>query len=267
MEKAILISEVKNLKYATPEYSRLYFGVEFCQNLIPSVEDLNRVVEFISKNKMEFTFVTPFLTNAGIKKIKLLLNFITKVKPDAEIVINDWGLLGLITREYPGLNLSLGRLLSKQKRGPQILNLLGKVPEDMIRHFQQSNIDSSVLSNFLVSRHIKRVELDNLFQGISRPFPSLRGSLYMPFAYVTTTRICLFSLRKDNADRISRVISPCHKKCRERVFMLKHKKMPADLLLKGNTQFFKNEQLPDNLEDLSVDRIVDEPEILELWKD
>lgn len=43
--------------------------------------------------------------------------------------------------------------------------------------------------------------------------------------------------------------------------MLQHKQMPADLLLKGNTQFFKNEQLPDNLKDLSIDRIVYEPEI------
>lgn len=261
MEKAIFISEVKNLKYISQEYSRLYFGAEFCQNLIPSAEDLNSAMEFISKNKMDFTFVTPFLTNEGIKIIKPLLKLVIKVKPDAEIVVNDWGLLGLINREYPGLNLLLGRLLSKQKRGPQILNLMGKVPEDMIRHFRQSNVDSPVFSNFLVSKRIKRIELDNLLQGISRPLPSLKGSLYIPFAYITTTRICLFGLRKDNADRISRVIAPCNKKCREGVFMLRHKKMPADLLLKGNTQFFKNEQLPDNLDDLNIDRIVYEPEI------
>lgn len=266
MEKAILISDVENLKYVSQEYSRLYFGAEFCENLIPSAEDLNSALEFISKNKMEFTFITPFLTNEGIKRIKPLLNLITKVKPDAEIVINDWGLLRLINREYQGLNLSLGRLLTKQKRGPQILNLLGKVPEDMIRHFQQSNIDSSALSDFLISRQIKRVELDNLLQGIRRPFPSLKGSLYMSFAYITTTRLCLFSSLDDKIDKPLRAITPCNKECQAHAFMLRHKQMPVGLLLKGNTQFFKNEQLPDNLEDLSVDRIVYEPEILKPWK-
>lgn len=261
MEKAILISDVKNLKYVSQEYSRLYFGAEFCENLIPSAEDLNSVLEFISKNKMDFTFVTPFLTNEGIKKIKLLLNLVAKVKPNAEIIINDWGLLGLVNREYLGLNLSLGRLLTKQKRGPQILNLLGKVPEDMIRHFKQSNIDSSVLSDFLVSRQVKRVELDNLLQGISRPFPSLKGSLYMPFAYITTTRLCLFSSLDDKIDKPLRAITPCNKECQVYVFMLRHKHMPADLLLKGNTQFFKNERLPDNFDDLNIDRVVFEPKI------
>jgi hypothetical protein len=261
MEKAVFISKIENLKYATQEYSRLYFGIEFCQNLIPSAEDLSSVLKFVSEKKMKFTFVTPFLTNEGMGKIKPLLSFIIDNQPEAEIVINDWGLLGWINREYSGLNLLLGRLLTKQKRGPQILNLLGKVPDTMVQHFRQSNVDSAILSRFLITKQIKRVELDNLFQGIIRPPPSLKGSLYMPFAYITTTRLCLFSSCENKVNKHSRAITPCNKECQGYGFRLQHKQMPADLLLKGNTQFFKNECLPYNLDGLNIDRIVYEPEI------
>jgi hypothetical protein len=37
--------------------------------------------------------------------------------------------------------------------------------------------------------------------------------------------------------------------------------MPVKLLLKGNTQFFINEVLPDDLEALKIDRLVFQPRI------
>lgn len=261
MEKAIFISKIGNLKYVTREYSRLYFGIEFCQNLMPSKEELGRILEFISKKEMDFTFVTPYLTNEGMKKIKPLLSYIIDVQPEGEIIINDWGLLEWIGQEYFDLNLVLGRLLTKQKRGPRILNLIGRVPDNMVQHFRKSNVDSLILTDFLISKQIKRVELDNLLQGISRPPHSLKSSLYIPFAYITTTRLCLLSSCEDKVNKPLRAISACNKECQKYTFRLAHKKMPIDLLLKGNTQFFKNERLPDNLNDLNIDRIVYEPEI------
>jgi hypothetical protein len=261
MEKAIFISKVENLKYVTQEYSRLYFGIEFCQNLMPSKEELGRILKFVSENKIDFTFVTPYLTNEGMRKIKPLLSWMINGQPKAEIVINDWGLLRWICREYFDLDLVLGRLLTKQKRGPRILNLMGRVPDTVIRHFRQSNIDSLILSNFLISKQIKRVELDNLLQGISRPPHSLKASLYIPFAYITTTRLCLLSACEDKVSKPLRAISGCNRECQRYTFKLQHKHMPTDLFLKGNTQFFRNECIPDNLNDFNIDRIVYEPEI------
>ena len=259
MEKAIFISKIDNFKYVTQEYSRLYFGIEFCQNLMPSKEEIERILKFVSEKKMDFTFVTPYLTNEGMIKIKALLSYIIGVQPKSEIVINDWGLLEWINKGYVDLNLVLGRLLTKQKRGPRILNLIGRVPDAMIQHFRESNVDSLILSNFLISKQIKRVELDNLLQGISRPPHSLKGSLYTPFAYITTTRLCLLSSCEDKVNRPIRAISACNQECQRYTFRLAHKNMPVDLLLKGNTQFFRNECFPDNLKELNIDRIVYEP--------
>jgi hypothetical protein len=261
MEKAIFISKINDLKYVTQEYSRLYFGIEFCQNLLPSKEEIGQILRFIFEKRIDFTFVTPYLTNEGMEKIKGLLSCVIDAQAEAEIVINDWGLLEWINQEYPGLNLALGRLLTKQKRGPRILKLIGIVPDTMIQHFRKSNVDASAAIDFLIERQIKRVELDNLLQGISRPPHSLKGSLYIPFAYITTTRLCLLSSCENESDKYLRMVSACNRECQRYTFKLTHKNMPVDLLLKGNTQFFRNERLPDNLDDLNIDRIVYQPAI------
>jgi len=43
MEQAIFISKIENLKYVNSKYTRLYFGNEFCQRLIPRKDGRGRV--------------------------------------------------------------------------------------------------------------------------------------------------------------------------------------------------------------------------------
>jgi hypothetical protein len=261
MEQAIFISKVKDLEYVTLQYSRLYFGIEFCQNLIPTMEDLEYILRFISEKEMYITLVTPYVNNRGIEKLKLLSEYLITHQPQSEIVINDWGFLNWIHKRYPNLNLVLGRLLTKQKRGPRILKLIDKVSETMVEHFRQSNVDSSLLTEFLINKGIKRVEFDNPFQGLSRPSHSLKGSLYTPFVYVTTTRFCPTTLGEKRINKPLRAILPCNKGCQRYTFRLTHTQMPVELLLKGNTQFFKNEYLPKDLDQLTIDRLVYQPTI------
>ena len=261
MEQAIFISQVNNLKCVTGDFSRLYFGIEFCQNLMPDTKGLEKVLRYVFEKKKEFTFVTPYLTDKGMEKIKSVLSYLIDRRVESEIVVNDWGLLRWLSREYPDSNLVLGRLLNKQKRGPRILNLAGKVPGNMFAHFQKSNIDSRMFSDFLKRKGVNRVELDNHLQGLDRPKNSLKGSLYFPFAYITTTRFCLINACLRDNSKALRGIYECSRSCLENVFKLQHKHMPVDLYLRGNTQFFKNEHIPENLSALNIDRLVFEPEI------
>ena len=261
MEQAVFISKIKDLDCVTQKYSRLYYGAEFCEHLAPSCEDLDQVVRFADGRNMDFTLVTSFLTDEGLRRAQRLLGRLFQIKPHSEVVVNDWGLLGWLNREYPGFGLVLGRLLTKQKRGPQILSLKGRVPDAMVDHFRRCNADSAVLRDFLAENRVKRIELDNLLQGIRRPADALPGSLYLPFAYITTTRLCLANSCEDRTHKPYRAIVPCHQECQKHSFRLRHKQIPVDLLLKGNTQFFKNERLPDNVSDLNIDRIVFEPEM------
>lgn len=259
-ENAVFISSLKNLDLVSASHTRLYFGVEFCERLIPSREELSCALAFAHKNKKDFTFVTPFVTDAGIKKLAPLLDHLASKASAAEIVVNDWGLLNILKeRSWQG-PIALGRLLTKQKRGPRIMNILDKLPQGAVEHFRQSNVDVPVLAGFLSRNGVSRVELDNLLQGISRPDPALRGSLYYPYAYVTVTRYCLAAFSKNRAGSL-RSIPECRKECQEMEFELSHPGMPVKLLLKGNTQFFENAVLPENLDLLNIDRLVFQPKI------
>ena len=260
MEKAIFISNTKNLELITREYTRLYFGIEFCERLIPSTEELSYILNFTIANNMDFTFVTPFVTDNGLKKLEPLIEYLVNFEKQVEIVINDWGFLSLLKKRKWNGPLVLGRLLTKQKRGPRIMNVLHKLPKAAVEHFRQSNIDVPILSDFLIENGIYRVELDNLLQGISRPNSLLKGSLYFPYAYVTVTRYCLIASSVSKTT-IFRSISPCNKECQNHEFELSHASMPVKLLLKGNTQFFRNDNLPNDLESLNIDRLVFEPKL------
>lgn len=261
MEHALFITKLSNLKYWGRKYNRLYYGTEFCENLLPTKDELIKVIKFTKQNKLNLTFVTPFVTNKGIKTLLQLFKLLEDKMPSSEIVVNDFGVLNLLDKSFDFSELILGRLLNKQKRGPQILDLLGKMPEEALEHFRRSNIEVPILQDFLIKHNIKRVELDNLLQGLLVDSLNMKKSLYMPYGYITTTRYCLANGSKDEAKKDWIAIFPCKKECQGFEVVLTHKSMPVPLYLKGNTQFFKNETLPNNSKNLNVDRIVYQPEI------
>ena len=260
MEQAIYITSLRSLeKHFKKKYTRVYFGAEFCERLIQPEAELSRVMEYAKREKAAFTYVTPYVSNKGVETLKKRLSFLKEKAPETEIVVNDWGIFHVITRDFAGFPLLLGRLMSKQKRGPRIMNVLDKVPEAMIDHFRRGTTDVPVFMEFVRKKGVVRLEYDNLLQGIERNNP-LPGSLYYPYAYVSTTRKCL--VNSCDVERPSmQAIFPCKFECRKYSFTLTHKEMPVPLELYGNTQFFKNDKLPGNLDKLKFDRLVFEPEI------
>ncbi|MFH1791327.1 MAG: hypothetical protein ABH885_05020 [Candidatus Omnitrophota bacterium] len=260
MEEAIFISRPGGLRHFSGRHKRIYFGNEFCQRLIPSFGDIDIVADFAAENNVPLTIVTPFVTDEGLRALKYMLAYATGNDPGLEIVVNDWGVMSFVKDELGCQNLVLGRLLTKQKRGPRILNLKGRVPESMMGHFMESACDTEVFSDFLVRNNVGRVEFDNLLQGLIRPGGHIRGSLYYPYAYVSTTRYCLTASCL-SAEPAMRSIASCDKECGQFSFSLSHKSMPVELIMKGNTQFFENTELPGNLEELNIDRLVYQPDI------
>lgn len=274
MEKAIFVSKIKHLKYVNETFTRLYFGNEFCERLLPSAYELKKVLKFVYKKSIAFTFVTPYVTNKGLLNLDKLFSAISNQsnqfenkskspsKNQSEIVINDWGVLELIKEKKPANSeLVLGRLLTKMKRGPRILNFkCNKITET---HFKRSNIELPIFQKFLIENDIKRVELDNLLQGIDFDFSKnvLKASLYYPYLYVATTRRCI----TNSCDLLSAInkigIFPCNKECQKYTLRLKHEYMPKTILLKGNTQFIKNQNIPEGLGERGINRLIYQPKI------
>ena len=129
MEKAIHITNLKNLKYFQKgEYQRIYWGGEFCQNLIPTHTDTEKILGFVKENNLKFSFVTPFVTEYGLKRLRIIFNWLNKKKINCEVVVNDWGVLGCLHNEFRGFEPVFGRLLVRQQRDPAMKRVLEKQP-------------------------------------------------------------------------------------------------------------------------------------------
>lgn len=287
MEKAIFITKPSQLRYIEHKYTRVYYGNEFCERLIPSLQDLSAILGYIRKKELDFSFVTPYVTDIGLGKLELLFEFLKAQKVNCEVIINDWGILNLINYKYPNLAPVLGRLLSKQKRGPELIKLLKretrprlikdpqnskirslifqkKLPLGLDPYYKGSNASSvPIIHNFLISQRIRRIELDNTSQGLFLELPKdkICASVYLPYIYISTTFFCP-TAGCDQKKKSLLKIKPCRRQCQRYIFKLRHRTMPKVIYLKGNTQFYKNTRFQlKEWKKIGVDRIVYEPEI------
>lgn len=257
MEYATFISNRDNLKYCDQNFSRLYFGNEFCQRLLPTPEELDAVLGVTSP--LDFTLVTPYVTDDGLERVQRLIELMSIRRQEAEVVFNDWGIFSILKERYPSFEPVFGRLLNKMKRDPRLMTVLDRIPENTLAYFRGSNLSVPLFRNFLLENGVKRVEFDNVLQGIDFDSNGIELSLYLPYVYVTTTRACLVNAC-DIPEKSEQVdISPCRQECKRYSFHLESDVMPVSLMRRGNTLFFENEELPSFMQHVS--RVVIEPEI------
>jgi len=269
-EKSLFVSTEKEIK---EEFDRLYFGNEFCEKLIPDRDTLERWYGLSKKKKKAFTFVTPFVTDAGLDKLGPLFSFLD-AQEDVEIVFNDWGVLRLLRQHFTHLIPALGRLLTKQRRDPRISGILTntqkatvtknqkgriivfpkKVPPSLLEHFQASVINVPIFQKFLLSQRIRRIEIDNLIWGMNLVVPPEIGvSIYFPYGYVSTTRACW---------KISLSPRPCKKVCKKYFFRIKEESLPVPFYSIGNTVFYRSDRIDfEKLKHLKNLRIVYQPRL------
>jgi len=255
MERALYVTRLKDIPEPALGYERLYYGAEFCEWRIPTKQQLAEAIEIAADHNWYFSLMTPYVTDRGLAQLEPLFELLDE---GDEIIVNDWGVLDLIAEEYGQFTPVLGRLLTKQKRGPRILNVIDETPESMLEHFRRSNVDVPHLSRWLTeTMRVGRYEIDNLLQGFERK-PNIPASLYTPWLYISTTRMCLVN-HCENRDMSLRAIFKTDCACQTHEFTLTHENMPAKLYLFGNTIFTRNDELPANLERMGIDRLVFQP--------
>lgn len=231
--------------------TRIYAGAEFCPWRLPTTAELRQALTLAHASGCTFTLVTPVLLEPLREPLRAVLTeLLPELRPGDEVVISDWGTLDLIRGLDPATAVVLGRVLSGQKRDARTVAL--ELDAAQLEHFRQGSWYSAPAVELLRELGIRRVELDNLLQGVA-PLPSaLRGSLHVPYAMVASSRNCPFR-RPGSA-------APCPRPCGE-VFTLTAADSPQPLWQGGNTQFLRNAGLPDNLTALGIDRIVEHVEL------
>lgn len=249
----------------------LYFGNEFCQNIIPAKKQISKAFNWALKNKIPFVFVLPYITNDKIKKADSLLQLLNDKKQDIEIVFNDWGTLSLILK-YKNLKPVLGRLLTKQRKDPIAENIIenrqnkikiaiidGKktivkakqVPETLKTYFQKSFLDVPHVIDFMTANKIKRYELDLLPWGTKiKTNKKIQLSIYYPYVNITTTRYCgAINLKYTKI---------CSKICQSQIMEVGINKLKYPYIIKGNAVFYKTSKdiLNKTVKNANIDRIV-----------
>ncbi|WP_455716925.1 hypothetical protein [Anaerosporobacter sp.] len=248
MEYAIQINNIKYLKNVTQEYSRIYYGNEFCPHLGISLGEVKQVVEFCSINHKELTLVTPYIIEDYREAIEAILKYLVEKNVKCEIVINDWGLLYHVNRVYnEQFELVLGCLLNKMKKSPVVMNLIDKVSVDTRQVLETASLNLEPTWDIIEDLKIKRVEFENTLQGnrIENKMP-FEKSLRYPYIFITTARKCITNYCVKNLPYYNLV--KCSQSCKETYLSLYNRIMQRELVLKGNTLFYKNDILPDNLE-------------------
>lgn len=272
IHKAVFTDRLKDIKN---DVERVYFGNEFCENLIPEPKLLEKWYFRIRDKKKSFSLVTPFVTNYGIKRIKYLCAFLNE-QGGAEVIFNDWGVFRIMREKFRRVNPVLGRLLTKQRRDPRILKILlgrqkmvkrffqdrkrkvllvpKRVPLELIRHYRASLINLPIFQKYLLSEGINRVEIDNLIWGMNIKLDKrIKASIYLPYGYITTTRMC---------GKLNLTYAACKSECKRYYFALTNKSLPVPIYAIGNTVFFKSKlSEPQRLIRSGIDRLVYQPKL------
>ncbi len=233
------------------DYMRLYFGAEFCSWAMPPQDEILQARCRARSAGLAFTLMTPILREETLAEMSELFSQLASGWQDEdELLISDFGTLEPARKILPQAQVLLGRALSGQKRGPRIEELqLSVAATD---YFRQGRWYGREAGRLLAEIGIKRVELDNLLQGIA-PLPAdLKGSLHYPWLLVTSSRNCPY--HHDKSGR------RCSVGCGE-VFRLETPQTAHPLLQAGNSQFIENRNLPADLGSLGIDRLVEHPHL------
>lgn len=197
--------------------TRLYFGNEFCQRLIPGLEDIKEALGTAAERKLKFTLVTPYVTDAGIDKLEPLFKYLNDLNSkDIEVVVNDPGTMDMIV-EYKNITPVLGRLKDPMKRMARFVNQMPQLTAPQQEALSSSDITIELYQKFLLDMGFSRVEMDLVPQGIKINFNNLplKASFYYPWTYITTGRICeMGSLNQEDNEKFT-VYNPCQKECQK----------------------------------------------------
>lgn len=175
---------------------RLYFGVAFCQHLLPSPEDAVAAALLARERGWGLTVLTPYVTDAFLDRTREVIAALVQADaPDLEVVVEDWGLLRVLRRDFPQLRRILGRGLNRMTRDPRVPDvgpehLGGDQPPPS---WGGSSLGSAAFQALLRRLGVERAETDVPLQGPGPMGSPLPTAVHLPYGMVASGRICMVS--------------------------------------------------------------------------
>ncbi|MCL5035546.1 MAG: hypothetical protein M1269_00375 [Chloroflexi bacterium] len=252
-QSAVFIRSKEQLASLSGGFDRVYFGEEFCEDLMPSFRQARSVYYAAQEKNLGFTLLTPLCSDKGIKKSLDILLRLSDEGIKGEVVLSDWGLLDEVTlthRKKISFEPVLGRALTRQKSGPRLI-LLSEVQPAAVETGKRVPLGAGAFMDFLKERGVSRLEVDNPLHGLDIRLPDgFHGSVYYPWVYVSLSRICPVF------ETVSQGKKRCKRDCIQLPVRLTHPDMPVPLAAFGRTVFYENPGPVPSLDMPGLDRVV-----------
>ena len=223
--------------------TRIYVGDEFCAARMPSLPVLKKLAEAASAMEIALTLLTPVMTDADIPGVTPLFAYLNECWPGAEVVFNDWGVMGWLTSDYPALKLSAGRVLNKGFKDPRLKPDPANAEEDRDGPdalLDWSTFDGQWIQDHLQALDISRWEKDLLPYQATDAWRSngFQTTIYFPFGYVTSGRTCWIASFDQPPGKQFIPPDRCSRPCHQAMLELKSDAFAFRIFQSGNTIFY-----------------------------
>lgn len=226
-----------------PEGVGAAVGSEYCVHLLPSPETFGRSASTARDRGIPILLLTPYFRDAELKRAMELFR---AIPPEAKVeaAVNDWGLLLALRSLFSRLPVSIGRLLSGQKRCPRI-GISPRLTEEG-RGWHGEGIFSSARSRrFLETEYgVQGYHVDDLEWMRKAPEgeeAEERGAaprliVHSPYAIVTVTDRCPWIGGRSSAD-----LPACSRPCLGGTVGLDEPSMGKEMIQRGKARFVRTD--------------------------
>ena len=215
----------------------LYFGSEFCQELLPGIKDVEVFCTHCMEHDLEAVLLTPLVTRKGLARLDRLLGDLTRRGMFPAIVFNDWGVLELLRQKHPSFPLRMGRLMNRGLRDPRLdMQASGPGGENTQR--------GAGIRKLAFSLGVSALESDaDLEPGyLGDGADGLKRALHVPFTFAASGRNCLEKAAAAPSGKgilTKGLNSGCKAPCRGIFRKENRQDTQKEMLRAGNTLFFK----------------------------
>ncbi|MDD5761810.1 MAG: hypothetical protein PHP88_04795 [bacterium] len=212
-------------------------GSEYCVHLLPSAARMAEAVREAANRGAKLLLLAPYFRDAELKALLPLFRAIP-AGAQVDVAVNDWGALQTLHGLFPRMRLSIGRLLSGQKRCPRIGASARLTEEGRMWHGEGIFSAPRARAYLEETYGVTGYHVDDL--PWSRPAPEDAGNeasatllfVHVPHAVVTVSDACPWIGGASSAS-----VATCPRPCRNGHVILREPSMGGDLLQKGKARF------------------------------
>lgn len=213
----------------------LYFGSEFCQDLLPTVEAAEKFCALAQQTGLEAVLLTPLVRADGLRRIQTLITDLACRSWTPTIVFNDLGVLRMLHHEHPARKSQAGRLFNRALRDPRLAE---QPRETQTSASARGGQIRALLQRFDVAGLETDPDLEGSYLGARRP--GLQRVLHLPYVFAASGRNCLLKAdtQQEKNNFAKWLGDACPAPCRGQVHLEERADLDFPLWRAGNTLFY-----------------------------